>query len=498
MHLLTVAAFACLFWQAEEPGLWVLLARDHASWIAAAALAPLPLIALASSWATRRAIRTIRARPEAPHLGPQFHHRAMAFLRAALLAHFAALIFLTDWPALFAIPQYPAAQILGDLLALGPFVVGLFLTWLLSYPLEKLLRADELESGSEPDAAPSRPWGRRAYMDFQVRHHFLVVAAPMTLILFAANLCRGYKARINAFVGWDFAADILLGVMAAGVFVFAPALLRRIWRTAPLEPGLIRDRLEAISRRIGLRFREILVWRSDGLMINAAVMGLIPRCRYVMLSDGLLASMNAQQIEAVFGHEVGHLRHRHIPFFLLFALVGWFAAVGVMEGTRWLADAGSESSTTPAGTVQAVGLLAAVIFWGTGFGWLSRRFERQADLFGAQCVAPPPHECRLPCSVHLDDHHPSADGPRVCMTGVSVFASALDRVAALNGIPHDEHSWRHPSIGSRMNFLRSLAGDPQRARRFDRQIRRAKALLVVLATLGSLWEGYFWLVSGPA
>ena len=76
---------------------------------------------------------------------------------------------------------------------------------------------------------------------------------------------------------------------------------------------------------------DLLVWRSDGMMINAAVMGLLAPVRYVLLSDGLLATMNVSQIEAVFGHEAGHVRHRHIQHFLLFALAGWFLVVGLME-----------------------------------------------------------------------------------------------------------------------------------------------------------------------
>lgn len=498
MHLLTIAAFACLFWQAEEPGLWVLLTHKHAAWIWLVAVGPLPLIGLASWWATRRGVLLITTRPDVPHSGPQFHHRVMAFLRATVLVHFAALVFLTDWPAVFAATRHPALQIVGDLATLSPYVMGLLLTWLASFPIENVLRGESLDGEPDEPSGGARPWGLAAYMDFQIRHQFLIVAVPMLLILFCANICRGYETAINARLGWNFGADSLLGVCAAAVFVVSPVLLRRIWRTAPLEKGLIRDRLEAICQRVGLRCREILVWKSDGLMINAAVMGLVPQCRYVMLSDGLLASMNAQQIEAVFGHEAGHVRHRHIQFFLVFALVGWFAVAGVMEGASRLSVQGANGDALTTSTVQGVVLLSGAIFWGLGFGWLSRRFERQADLFGAQCVSPDPSDCRLPCSMHLDAQTLKTGPAHVCMTGAAVFASALDRVAVLNGIPHEERSWRHSSIGSRMRFLASLAGDPSRASRFDGQVRRAKKMMLVLAAGGSLVAGYIWLFSGQS
>lgn len=474
--------------------MWVLLSREHALWIWLIAVGPLPMIALGSWWATRRGITILKTRLDAPHAGPQFHHRFMAGMRGVVLAHFAALVFLTDWPALRASPQRPALQIFGDFLTLSPYVVGLLLTWIASYPMENVLRSEVMADAPE-EADGMRVWGFGAFLGFQIRHHFLIVAVPMSLILFCANLCRGYERTINELVGWDFAADFLLGTWAAIVFVVSPVLLRRIWRTAPLEKGVIRDRLEEICQRVGLRCRDILVWKSDGLMINAAVMGLVPQLRYVMLSDGLLAAMNVQQIEAVFGHEAGHVRHRHIQFFLVFAFVGWLAVAGVMEGAaRWSKHFAGDAALLTT-SVQGIGLLVSAVVWGIGFGWLSRRFERQADMFGAQCVSPESADCRLPCSVHLEADKESVGPAHVCRTGAAVFTSALDKVAVLNGIPHEERSWRHSSIGSRMRFLTSLAGDPARARRFDREVSHVKMGMLTLAVVGSVISGYVWLAT---
>ncbi len=80
----------------------------------------------------------------------------------------------------------------------------------------------------------------------------------------------------------------------------------------------------------------------------------------------------------------------------------------------------------------------------------------------------------------------------MCATGVAIFTSALDRVALLNGIPHEERSWRHSSIGSRIRFLTTLAGDPRRAAAFQRLIRRVKLALLTVAVLGSVISLFFW------
>jgi STE24 endopeptidase len=166
-----------------------------------------------------------------------------------------------------------------------------------------------------------------------------------------------------------------------------------------------------------------------------------------------------------------------------------------MEAMARLAE-GSSSGwfLSPAG-IQTVGVATTVLYWGVGFGWLSRRFERQADLFGARCVAPDEDDsCALPCSVHGDAQTASVADGRVCATGVALFASALDCVATLNGIPHEERSWRHSSIGSRIRFLASLAGDPGRAARFERLVERVKRGILATAITGSVLWLYYWTV----
>jgi STE24 endopeptidase len=320
----------------------------------------------------------------------------------------------------------------------------------------------------------------------------LVVAVPMMVILVVFDLARMYEQLLNRFFRVQWAAEVAPAVAAGLVFVFAPPMLRYIWPTRRLPNGALRQGLESICRRIGLRYQEILIWRSGGMMVNAAVMGLFAPVRYVMLSDGLLETMSRQQIEAVFGHEAGHVRHHHIPFFLLFAVCSMLFLSAIVEALRLGVERGLLEMSML--TIQAIGLVCVFAVWGIGFGWISRRFERQADLFGIQCVTPARGEdCSLPCSSH--SHQPTDHPPVwvVCATAAAVFTSALDRVAVLNGIPAEERSWRHGSIADRVRFLTSLCGDPQQARRFRRLVRRIKATLLILAVVGlAVGAVYVW------
>lgn len=495
MHLFVILAFAVLFWRADSPGEWRLLSADDVYWTLLIVAGQPLLLLIAGVLAAQRARRLHDKHPEAPHIAQRFHHRSLFLLRIGLFVGFAVALLLTPWPDWFDFGRItPALQIVGDLIALSPYIVGALVLWIAAYPAERILRLFGDPQSYDRPMADGSGWRMGAYLDFNLRHHLLVVVAPMTLILFAANMTRGYGAVLRRWTGSVWTSDVLLAVVAGGVFVVAPLLLCRIWRTAPLESGPLRERLEAICQRIGLRCRDILIWKSDGMMINAAVMGVIAPVRYVLLSDALLATMNPRQIEAVFGHEAGHVRHRHIQHFLVFALVGWLAVAGLMEGLAQTSMGSMAWWGFSSISIQGLGLAATVLFWGIGFGWVSRRFERHADLFGARCVTPAVSECDRPCSVHLDARTSCTEDGRVCATAAAVFASALQRVALLNGIPSEERSWRHSSIGSRIRFLISLAGDPARAMAFERLIRRIKTTLLAAALLGGAFFVYYWTV----
>lgn len=493
MNLTTILAFAVLFWHAEEPIHWLLVDRQNV-WGTLAFVLGQPILLGTLSWfAGRRARGLLQRHPDTPQIAQHAHHRAAFILRGATLAFFTASVFGTPWADWFAFGEIsPALQILGDLLVLAPFFLALLAQWLAMFPFERALRAEALGMTSLGPEDWHKVWRLSAYLGFQIRHQFLVIAAPMTLILFVANLTRGYDRQLQQLFGGPWGPDFVLAVFAVGIFMLAPLMLIRIWRTAPLKSGALRDRLEAQCTQIGLRCRDILVWDTDGMTINAAVMGVVRPVRYVLLSDGLLATMSIQQIEAVFGHEAGHVRHHHMSYFLVFAFIGWLGVGGALEAFGWItSNPASRLPASPAAQT-AVAVIASVVVWGGAFGWLSRRFEREADRFGAWCVTPPPGECRLPCSVHPDGDRVVAPAQRVCATGAAIFVSALDKVAVLNGIPRSERSWRHSSIASRVRVLIGLACDPSEAVRSKRLVQGVKAVMIVVAVIGSAIFVYYW------
>jgi STE24 endopeptidase len=414
-----------------------------------------------------------------------------------LLAGFLALNMLfTPWPALVRVGWgLGHVPLVGDLLLLVPFFTALLIKWVVFYSVEVRLHesapqgAHEADDGSgalspEPTVDHHSPveTSLRSYLGDKFRHQVLLLAVPMSIIVFAKRIIYDYGPSLVDYLKLPPDAGIramilntALGTVSVSVLILAPLMLRYLWSTEPLPAGPLRDRFVATCRRIGLRYREILLWRTHGMAVNAAVMGVVAPLRYILVSDALLDSMDEEEIEAVFGHEAGHVRHWHLPYFGLFAIVSMYVAGGVMH-ILFFADRDIDR-----GILQLSSLLALLAMWLFGFSWISRRFERQADLYGVRCITPDMKNCPPSCPVHGD-----TDRTGLCIGAANLFGRTLAKIADLNGIPRDASSWRHGSIEDRCKQIEAFSHDTPALKRFDQRLLQIKLGLIALTVIGSV------------
>jgi STE24 endopeptidase len=375
-----------------------------------------------------------------------------------------------------AISNLPLVPVL---LAWAPFVVAMLITWMLEYPLYRVVR---LRSAAAAAPAPAmQVWTLGEFVGYNLRHHLLFVAVPVGLIVLVGDVLRLWVCPLlpEAVADTVLPAGSLVG--AGAVFVVAPAMIVRIWRTSPLPPGRLRGQLEALCRHLHLRCRNILIWQSGGAIANAAMMGLIGPIRYVLVSDALLANLDERCLLAIFAHEAGHIRHHHIFYSVLFALAATGLGAAVAQQAAVWTGAGEDAAL-----VFLVPLLGAA--WAVGFGWISRRFERQSDVMAARLAG----EELLPEAA--GGAAAPADLP-VTPEGVAVFCHALHRVAQLNGISPAQGNWRHGSVAWRITYLLSPFSPRGRRHPIDRQVRWIKiALWIALAAAaaGNVLV-FFWL-----
>lgn len=295
-----------------------------------------------------------------------------------------------------------------------------------------------------------RPDERRNLRTFQMRMFFSAIAPLLLYVVLASAVGASdvIRAHVQHVAFWDATFVAALFVV---LILTLPALLRNTWDTAALPRGLQRDVLEAVAERAGLHARELLVWRTGNSMANAAIVGILPRTRVVLFSDSLLSILSLRELAAVFGHEIGHARRHHVLIFLAWALVFFL-------GADLLSD-----QVLPDGLWASGGLLAvAFVAWYLAFGWLSRRFELEADLYSIELL-----------------------GDGAAMIG------ALERVG---GRLRDVASWRHFSTADRVTFLQRAIDEPAWARRFRSRLRRYALCGAVLAVVIVTLEG--WSLAG--
>ena len=388
--------------------------------------------------------------------------------------------------------------LIDELVVMLPTLATLVIAWFVYYPIDRRLRESGLLSRVDKGLAIYPMPTRGQYLLAQLRHQVALLFVPLAII-------SAWSEGV-ALMGPDFRgvltqnqAMLLAPAGALGVFLFAPLIIRYLWDTAPLPEGEIRQSMSDLCKQHKVKVRELLLWRTYGVLINAAVMGMIGPLRFILLSDALLDQLSRDEVEAVMAHEIAHVKKHHM-FWMLLVLIG---SLGLGEQLVQFALGAIDQAAARNGPWQVAGLdvqavlrdeqsqiaLIAVVSFAFAllvFGWVSRRIERQADVFAARHMA-------------MSSESPTRDGTgRIVFDDAACHAMirALQRVATLNHIPTKRKSWRHGSIRWRQDHLRSIVGTPIHETEIDRVLFRIKAAAVAAALLLGVLYAMQW--SGQA
>jgi len=255
---------------------------------------------------------------------------------------------------------------------------------------------------------------------------------------------------------------------------FFPWMLVRLWNCRPLENTALRQGLEDFCSRSRFAFKDILLWNLfDGKLVTAGVLGFIQRFRYLLISPTLIEILDDEEIESVVAHEIGHIKSRHMIFYLLFIL-GYVVFAYAFFKIIYLATLSQdlffsllmqEDGTLKAGfyIVPTLVLITfLLIYFRFLFGAFSRNFERQADTY----------------AIKLKGEN----------TGI---IGALDKIASVGSHSRTAPNWHHFSIQERITFLEDCEHDPGLVEKHDRKvIRMVAAYILALLVAGGLFYGW--------
>ena len=291
-----------------------------------------------------------------------------------------------------------------QMLGLIPYVVLFFAVWLPMYGVHR-----ETNYGV---------WTRMSFIVHKARYNLYMLLAWLPFALLA---------------DWLSEFIVLLPLMLLLAAWSFPYVLAKTWGCKPLSDGEVLDMVHRLEAASGAKFSRIYEWNPGGGIQNAAAVGILPPFRYLFLTPALIRNMRGDELEAVILHELGHVRKKHLLFYLFTSLAGINLAL-------FAGSALPLASSTERFIVSAALVLG---YFRLVFGWLSRNMERQADLFALEISG-------------------SARG----------LANALEKLGIGAGNIRLAASWHHLGIAERVDYLRLVERNSAIARRHNSGVRR--------------------------
>ncbi len=255
-------------------------------------------------------------------------------------------------------------------------------------------------------------------------------------------------------------------------WLVSPWVINAMYRARPAGPELswLKAELERLARSAGMRPPRLLVAEVEAP--NAFAYGNPLTGYYVAVTRGLLRLMPREELVAVIGHELGHIRHRDVQYILALSLlpsIGYFLGRLMLELGLWGAAGGSGRERSPLLYVAVGALLVAA---SVVMHFLVRHFNRlreyYADAHSAILLGSPRPLQRALARLH-EAYRKGAGryaeelrrlSAAEMLLIVSPLASIDDVVEALKRertSPLEELFSTHPPIPKRLRFLDALA-----------------------------------------
>ncbi len=269
-------------------------------------------------------------------------------------------------------------------------------------------------------------------------------------------------------------------------WLISPYLIDAIYRVRPIQasdnPELY-AKVKELSRKSGISMPKLMLARIP--IPNAFAYGSPLAGSRVAVTEGLVKTLGSDEVEAVIGHELGHLKHRDVQVMMfvsilpaIFYFIGYSLMLSSIFGGRSRNDSG--------GAAAVIGIVSIFLYWILTLFTLhlSRLREYYADRHSAAIVEDGPrklsqglakivHESRRlktskPKSAQLnsfkalfisDPDRASSDSRAVSKLGVS-DSKLVEEVLARRVSSVDrflELFSTHPNIVRRLRALQQLS-----------------------------------------
>lgn len=215
----------------------------------------------------------------------------------------------------------------------------------------------------------------------------LTMAGTVALIIAITTLA------FSAILWWFDVFDVFSLVMMVGLFnvlqwLIGPYLVNAIYGVRKVDSGErpeLYSMLERISQRSGIKTPKLMLSKLS--IPNAFAYGSPLTGNMVAVTDGLLTALEPEEVEAVVGHEVGHLRHRDMQVMMVISFLPSLFYI-LAQSILWSSWYGGRDRKNNGSALALVGGLSMLVYFLLtllNLG-LSRQREYYADRHSAEVV----------------------------------------------------------------------------------------------------------------
>ncbi len=233
----------------------------------------------------------------------------------------------------------------------------------------------------------------------------LAIVIPWLMLTLGTDLLRILNIR------WvtENSSSPLFQMMIFGLFLIifllvGPLLIVRLWDCKPLPEGYLRSEILKFTYGEGVKFKEILSWNSlSRSLLTAGVLGYFPFFRFLLITPELIKMLSTEEILAVVSHETGHVKRKHILYYLLlfigFALISG-GLISIINLIVLSSPMGIDLLTGTGGVfgirsynlmIGITSILIFILYFRFIFGYFMRNFEREADIYCFDSGIDPAH-----------------------------------------------------------------------------------------------------------
>jgi Zn-dependent protease with chaperone function len=276
----------------------------------------------------------------------------------------------------------------------------------------------------------------------------LVIFLPWLIFLVLRDLLNTLSPSLLAQLEGSFLFQVaFFGAFLLVLSILAPVFITRMWDCEPLEDSDLKYGITNYCRSQVVEFKEIMSWNAlNSSLVTAGVIGLIKPFRYLMITPELRNLLNKDELMGVVSHEVGHVKKKHLFFYLLFFL--GFVILGIRM-IEWVIVMGINILPVSAitnGTLNFISiffsLLLFVVYFRFIFGYFMRIFERQADLYCFDSGVDPNH-----------------------------LVTSFMKLGVHTGDDGKKSNWHHYNISQRIDFIRRCMDNPSEITRHTKKVK---------------------------